>query len=64
MEFPRIRQGAIDLLREAHRKHMVHALLEGDVTDARQRIRKHKDQTGETLSFTAFIVVCLARATT
>lgn len=62
VEFPRIREGAIDLLREAHRKHMVHALLEVDVTDARQRIRKHKDQTGETLSFTAFIVFCLARA--
>jgi len=62
VEFPRIREGAIDLLREAHRKHMIHALLEIDVTDARRRIREHKAQTAETLSFTAFIAACLAKA--
>jgi len=62
IEFPRIREGAIDLLREAQRKHMIHALMEIDVTDARRRIREHKAQTGETLSFTAFIAACLARA--
>jgi pyruvate/2-oxoglutarate dehydrogenase complex dihydrolipoamide acyltransferase (E2) component len=62
VDFPRIREGAIDLLREAHRKHMIHALLEVDVTDARRRIREHKARTGETLSFTAFIATCLAKA--
>jgi pyruvate/2-oxoglutarate dehydrogenase complex dihydrolipoamide acyltransferase (E2) component len=62
VEFPRIREGAIDLLREAHRKHMIHALTEVDVTDARRRIREHKARTGETLSFTAFIATCLAKA--
>ncbi len=62
VEFPRIREGAIDLLREAHRKHMVHALLEVDVTEARRLIRAHKARTGESLSFTAFIAACLAKA--
>jgi len=62
VEFPRIREGAIDLLREARRKHMIHGLLEVDVTDARRRIREHKARTGETLSFTAFIAACLAKA--
>jgi pyruvate/2-oxoglutarate dehydrogenase complex dihydrolipoamide acyltransferase (E2) component len=62
VDFPRIREGAIDLLREAHRKHMIHALLEVDVTDARRRIREDKARTGETLSFTAFIATCLAQA--
>ena len=62
VEFPAIREAAIDLLREAHRKHMIHGLLEADVTDARRRIRERKTRTGETLSFTAFIATCLARA--
>jgi len=62
VEFPRIREGAIDLLREAQRKHMIHALVEIDVTDARRRIREHKAETGETLSFTAFIALCMAKA--
>ena len=62
VEFPAIREAAIDLLREAHRKHMIHGLLEADVTNARHRIREHKARTGETLSFTAFIATCLAKA--
>jgi len=62
VDFPAIREAAIDLLREACRKHMIHGLLEADVTDARRRIREHKSRTGETLSFTAFIASCLARA--
>jgi pyruvate/2-oxoglutarate dehydrogenase complex dihydrolipoamide acyltransferase (E2) component len=60
--FPRIRETAIDLLREGQRKHMIHALLEADVTEARRLIQDHKVSTGERLSFTAFIVTCLARA--
>ncbi len=60
--FPQIREAAIDLLREGHRKHMIHALAEVDVTKARQYIREHKAKTGEGLSFTAFIMACLARA--
>lgn len=62
VEFPRIREGAIDLLREAHRKHMIHALLEVDVTEARRLIHEHKARTGEALSFTAFVAACLAKA--
>jgi pyruvate/2-oxoglutarate dehydrogenase complex dihydrolipoamide acyltransferase (E2) component len=60
--FPRIREGAIDLLRQAHRKHMIHALIEVDVTEPRQIVADHKAKTGVRLSFTAFIVSCLARA--
>jgi pyruvate/2-oxoglutarate dehydrogenase complex dihydrolipoamide acyltransferase (E2) component len=44
------------------RKHMVHDLIEVDVTKARQYLRDHKARTGESLSFTAFITSCLARA--
>ncbi len=38
------------------------ALLEVDVTVPRQRIAAHKAASGETLSFTGFLVHCLARA--
>jgi len=33
-----------------------------DVTEARQYIREHKARTGESLSFTAFVITCLAKA--
>ncbi len=60
--FPRIRLGAIDLLNKGTHMHIVHGLLEIDVTAARRRISEHRAKTGETLSFTAFIATCLARA--
>jgi hypothetical protein len=42
-------------------KHSICALLEVDVTDARQLIENHKATTGETLSFTGYLAFCLAR---
>jgi pyruvate/2-oxoglutarate dehydrogenase complex dihydrolipoamide acyltransferase (E2) component len=60
--FPAIREASLDVLRMAHGKHMIHAFSEVDVTTARQLIRDHRARTGERLSFTAFIVACLARA--
>ncbi len=60
--FPRVREASIDLLRMAQQKHMIHGLAEMDVTKARQHIDHHKAETGERLSFTAFIVTCLAKA--
>jgi hypothetical protein len=52
--FPRIRHLVIDVLRVAQRKHMIHGLVEADVTRARQYIREQEANTGEQLSFTAF----------
>ena len=43
-------------------KHSIYALLEIDVTDARQFIENHKVRTGEALSFTGYLASCLARA--
>jgi pyruvate/2-oxoglutarate dehydrogenase complex dihydrolipoamide acyltransferase (E2) component len=59
---PRMRQVYIDTLHLGHRKHTVHALIEADVTEARRIIAEHKARTGETLSFTAFVLGCLGRA--
>ncbi len=40
----------------------MYGLLEADVTVARQLIAEHEERTGEALSFTGFLVYCLARA--
>lgn len=60
--FPRGRGEIVDALEVGVRRHMVHALLELDVTRARQLIRDHEARGGERLSFTAFVVASLARA--
>ena len=60
--FPRIRRLMVDGGRLARQKHLIHGLIEMDVTRARQAIRDHKAKTGEALSFTAFVMTCLGRA--
>jgi pyruvate/2-oxoglutarate dehydrogenase complex dihydrolipoamide acyltransferase (E2) component len=60
--FPKIRRLMVDGGRMARKKHLVHGLVEVDVTCARQAIRAHKVRTGESLSFTAFVIACLGRA--
>jgi pyruvate/2-oxoglutarate dehydrogenase complex dihydrolipoamide acyltransferase (E2) component len=42
--------------------HSIYGLLEVDVTIARRFIAEHKERTGDALSFTGFLVYCLARA--
>jgi pyruvate/2-oxoglutarate dehydrogenase complex dihydrolipoamide acyltransferase (E2) component len=42
--------------------HWMYGLLEVDVTVPRRLIAEHKARTGETLSFTGYLVYCLARA--
>ncbi|MBI5545634.1 MAG: 2-oxo acid dehydrogenase subunit E2 [Deltaproteobacteria bacterium] len=60
--FPRERRLVLDTLRLGHNKPMMHGLLELDVTLARRMLREHRDRTGESLSFTAFVLACLGRA--
>jgi len=52
----------VDGGRMGRQKHTVHGLVEFDVSRARETIRKHKVQTGETLSFSAFVLACLGKA--
>lgn len=42
--------------------HGMYAMLEVDVTRARQTIEAHKERTGERLSFTGYLAYCLAKA--
>jgi pyruvate/2-oxoglutarate dehydrogenase complex dihydrolipoamide acyltransferase (E2) component len=60
--FPHMRRLVVDQAWLAQRKHMIHGLIEVDVTTARQAIRDHQAATGERLSFTAFLVACLGHA--
>lgn len=60
--FPRSRQLVLDAGWLARRRHMIHGLLTFDVTEPRLRIATHKARTGETLSFTAFVLYCLGQA--
>lgn len=43
-------------------KHPIHGLIEVDVTKVREFIREHAARTGENLSFTGFVISCIARA--
>jgi pyruvate/2-oxoglutarate dehydrogenase complex dihydrolipoamide acyltransferase (E2) component len=60
--FPKNRRSAIDAGRLGRDRHTVHGLAELDVTEARRFMGKYEAQNGERLSFTAFVVACLARA--
>jgi len=61
LPFPPARKVIVDAGRLASRRHIVHGLLEVDVTTARDLVRDARAQ-GEDLSFTAFLVACFARA--
>jgi len=56
------RRVVIDFLGLGERHHMMHALLEFDVTDAREKLEAHRRRTGEKISFTAYLCACLGRA--
>ena len=60
--FPLQRRGTVDYMRVAAGRSNVHGLVELDVTEARRRIDEREAEMGERLSFTAFLVHCLARA--
>jgi pyruvate/2-oxoglutarate dehydrogenase complex dihydrolipoamide acyltransferase (E2) component len=56
------RNATIDTLRWAKKRHEIVTLLEVDVTAARKAIRSHRASTGQALSFTAWVVSCVAKA--
>jgi pyruvate/2-oxoglutarate dehydrogenase complex dihydrolipoamide acyltransferase (E2) component len=60
--FPPFRQLVVDGLGLAAGKHNIHGLVQVDITEARDHIRQIQEATGERLSFTGFIIYCLARA--
>jgi pyruvate/2-oxoglutarate dehydrogenase complex dihydrolipoamide acyltransferase (E2) component len=60
--YPKSRRFMEEAIRSTHNKPMMHGLLEVDVTKARAYLQEVKARTGESPSFTAFIIACLGRA--
>src|SRR5918911_1046325 len=60
--YPKSRHFMEEAIRSTHHKPMMHGLIEVDVTKARTYQRDVKARTGESPSFTAFIIACLGRA--
>lgn len=60
--FPSSRVPSLDILYEGMQKHHVKALMEIDVSEARQRIKRWSEQHGEKLSFTAWLIYCIGQA--
>jgi len=60
--YPRLRRWLAAAFRSTQYKPMIHGLIEVDVSRARAFLREHKAKTGESLSFTAFVIACLAQA--
>jgi pyruvate/2-oxoglutarate dehydrogenase complex dihydrolipoamide acyltransferase (E2) component len=60
--YPKARRFMEEAIRSTHHKPMMHGLLEVDVTKARAYLRDVKARTGESPSFTAFVIACLGRA--
>jgi hypothetical protein len=60
--FTRLQRQAIDWLDLMQRRHIVHALLEVDVTGVRRAIRAYRRTLDRPLSLTTFVVACVARA--
>ena len=62
VDFPPERRGMAAFQDLKSGKHRMYALLEVDVTFARKFIEDYKAQTGEQLSFTSYLISCLACA--
>jgi chloramphenicol O-acetyltransferase len=62
VSYPKSRRFMAAARRSAQRTPMMHGLLEVDVTKARAFLRDHKASTGESLSFTAFLMACVGKA--
>lgn len=60
--FPAHRNPTIDVLEIGRRRHHIPVLFEADVTVARERLGRIKVETGEGLSFTAWVMACVGRA--
>jgi len=60
--YPKTRRFMEEAIRSTHNKPMMHGLLEVDVTKARAYSRHIKALTGQSPSFTAFVISCVGRA--
>jgi len=62
LPFSKLRQVMAAAYQSVRNRPMIHGLIEVDVTKARAFLRAYKATTGESLSFTAFLIACLSKA--
>ncbi len=62
VSYPKSRRLMAAARRSVQHKARMHGLFEVDVTRARAFLREYKAKTGETLSFTGFIIACVGKA--
>ena len=62
LPFPPAREVGVDTVRIGMARHHIPILAEVDVTVARAAIAKRRAETGEGLSFTGWVIKCLAQA--
>src|SRR5512142_908699 len=62
VDLPPGRRAVLNFLNLSSWAHYIFALLEVDVTVARQLMDEYEARTGEKLSFTGYLTFCLARA--
>ncbi len=60
--FPAKRRVAAAAAAVASERATIHAVTEVDISEPRRIMLEHKQRTGETLSLTAYVIACLARA--
>lgn len=60
--FPPIRRATVDLLDASSRKHMIHGLIEVNISKTRQLLRGYRNQTGQDVALSSYILYCCARA--
>ncbi len=59
--FPPIRKATVDLLSVALHKHMIHGLIELDVTHVRRRLRQLRRNGADVPSLTSYMIYCCAQ---
>ena len=62
LPYAKFRRFTAAAYQSVHHKQVIHGLLAVDVTKPRAILRAYEAQTGESLSFTAFLSACLAKA--
>jgi pyruvate/2-oxoglutarate dehydrogenase complex dihydrolipoamide acyltransferase (E2) component len=61
-KFPKVRIPTLDFLSLGDNRHYMKGLIEFDVTDGRNKIRYHEKNTGNKISFTAWLLKCIGQA--
>ncbi|MFX0005064.1 MAG: 2-oxo acid dehydrogenase subunit E2 [Candidatus Hodarchaeota archaeon] len=61
-DFPKARIPTLDFLSLGDKSHYVKGLIEFDVTAGRRKIREHEKNSGDKISFTAWLLKCISQA--